>query len=260
VNAACVEWTPASSLEPLARGSIHVWLGNADRLSGEGGLRTLLTLDEQTRAARFAFARDRDRFVAARAFLRCLLGYYLETDASAIRLGYQRYGKPFLTEKHADCGIDFNLSHSDGIVTVAISRAGAVGVDVEAIRPIDDRDILARRVLAAGEWERLQAVPHQARDEAFLTAWTRKEAFVKAIGEGLSHPLDQFEVTLAPGEPARVLRIAGDAAVAAEWTVASLPPMARFIGALTVRGPAAVRWYRWNEDGLAPGPGRLRER
>jgi 4'-phosphopantetheinyl transferase len=173
---------------------------------------------------------------------------------------YQTYGKPLLAAAHAGAGIDFNVSHSGGIVAVAISRAGAVGVDVEAIRPVDDRDELARRVFTVDERARLQALPPETRDEAFFTGWTRKEAFVKALGEGLSHPLDQVDVTLAPGDAARVLRVAGDAAAAARWTIDCLPPTDGFVGALAVCGPADVRWYRWNHDTLAPREGLFEER
>jgi 4'-phosphopantetheinyl transferase len=152
------------------------------------------------------------------------------------------------------------MSHSDQAVLIAVSSAGPVGVDIEAVRAMRDRDDIARRTFAAGEFERLCALDDAGRTTAFFNCWTRKEAFVKALGDGLTHPLDRFEVTLAPDEPARLVHIDGDARRAAEWTMVALPHVPGFASALAVPGPAAVSCFRWSEQTSAPVTAAVSER
>ena len=240
-------WAPSPARLELTAGSVHVWLAVCpaeapfDRFEGE------LPPDERRRAQRFMFDRDRRRFVFAHRVLRATLARYLDVAPGDIEFSNGKYGKPQLA---GACGgrLEFNLSHSDHAVLVAISGAGPVGVDVEAIRVMRDRDDIARRTFAAGEFERLCRLDDEGRTAGFFNCWTRKEAFVKAIGEGLSHPLDRFEVTLAPGEPACLVHIDGDAQRAAAWAISTLPDLPGFTSALAVPGPATVSCFRWTEQ------------
>ena len=239
-------WSSPRQRRDFDSGAIHVWCVALDRpASAAGWPEHVLSVEERARADRFRFERDRRHFVRARASLRQLIGAYEAVDPGGITFTTGRYGKPALSGP-LDGALDFNVSHSGGVALIALSRAGAVGVDVEAIRAVDDRDALARRVFAAGEIAALTRVAPARRDEAFFAAWTRKEAFIKAIGEGLSRPLDQFEVSLVPGEPARLLHVGGDRDEAARWTMTTLPDIPGFASALAVRSPSAeVSCYRW---------------
>ena len=240
-----LRWETELGGADLAAGEIHVWLarlGGADDESA--AFDHVLAPDEQARAGRFKFERDRRQFAAARTILRRLLGRYLKVDPLDVAFVYSRYGKPAVSDGPA--GFSFNLSHSGNAAVVAVSRAGEVGVDIEAIRPMHDQDDLAERFFSGGEVRSLRAVPLESRNEAFFTCWTRKEAFIKAVGEGLSHALDSFEVTLAPSDPVRLIHVAGDTGEASTWTLAALPAEPGYAGALAVRGaPSVIRYGVW---------------
>jgi 4'-phosphopantetheinyl transferase len=219
----------------LGPDEVHVWRVLLDSSPEEldrllGGL----AADERARAERFRVERARAEFVAARAALRGILGLYHSSDPvrPAFRLGPQ--GKPSLAG--ADPTLHFNLSHSHGLALVAVTRLGEVGVDVEQVRPLDTMLELAERYFAAAEVQALFALPPQVQPEAFFNGWTRKEAFLKAVGVGLSYGLDRVELTLTPGVPARFLRIAGDAGRAAGWSLHALAPAPGYVGALALEG------------------------
>jgi 4'-phosphopantetheinyl transferase len=163
-------------------------------------LETLLSTEERARAARFHFDRDRNRFIAARGHLRELLGAMLGVPPAEIKFSYNAYGKP------ETAGLQFNVSHSEWMALMAISRSRVVGVDIERKNRafVDDR--IPERFFSPAEVQALRALPEGQQTEAFFNCWTRKEAYVKARGLGLSLALDSFDVSLAPGEPARFLR------------------------------------------------------
>jgi 4'-phosphopantetheinyl transferase len=243
------EWSAGVPDGDLAPGAVHVWLAHLDDAHCDPFLSaSVMSADEQARAQRFVFDRDRRRFSAARVLLRRLLAFYAGTDAADLRFVTGAHGKPSLADSR--CDLHFNVSHSHDAAVIAISRAGEVGVDIEAIRPMDDGEGIAGRFFAPAEADRLCSIPPESRDEAFFACWTRKEAFVKAIGEGLSHPLDSFEVTLAPGEPARLLHVGGHPPHPARWTLAALPAIPGYAGALVVRGrPERVDYRIWSGNG-----------
>ena len=184
-----------------------------------GFLAGLLSADERERAGRFHFPRDRDRFVAGRGQLRELLGRYLRRPPDGLRFRYSAYGKPGLEESG---GLHFNVSHSGHMVLYALTRCADVGVDVELERPGLADDRIPERFFAPREVAALRRLPPAQQVRGFLTCWTRKEAFIKARGEGLSLPLHDFEVTLAPGEEPRLLRTAWAPAEAAKWSLRDL--------------------------------------
>lgn len=244
-------WAPAPARLDLAAGCVHVWLAVCPAHAPFDGYHAELPDDERRRARRFVFERDRQRFVFAHRVLRATLARYLAIPPRAVEFTAAPHGKPLLAAGHG-AGLEFNMSHSDRAVLIAVSGAGPVGVDIEAVRDMRDRDDIARRTFAAAEFERLCRLDAGDRTTAFFNCWTRKEAFVKALGEGLSHPLDRFEVTLAPGEPARLVHIGGDVRQAAAWTMVALPDLPGFASALAVPGPATVSCFRWAEQSAAP--------
>jgi 4'-phosphopantetheinyl transferase len=186
---------------------------------------------ERERAARFHFRADYDRYVAARAALRLQLGAFLECDPKSLLFQYTSHGKPFIER----CGIEFNLSHSGNWVLFAFTGSAEIGVDIEHIRPMPDMRDVANQHFAAAEFARWEATPERDRTEAFYRCWTRKESFIKAIGEGLSFPLDSFEVAFGLHQPARLASVDGDEALAAPWWMADLPGFAGYAAAVTAR-------------------------
>jgi 4'-phosphopantetheinyl transferase len=231
-------------LDGLRSGDVHVWYVDlAVEAETQRRLAAGLSEDERARAARFVFARDTRRFVVARSALRALLAGYLDVTAAALAFAYGPHGKPALDGGRAVLG--FNLSHSGEVAVVAVGWDRALGVDVELWRPLPDLAALAARSFAPRELAVLDALLETERPEAFFRCWTRKEAFIKATGEGLAHPLDAFTVSLAPGEPARFLDIDGDPAALARWTLHELRPPAGYTGALVVEGAARAVQTRW---------------
>lgn len=203
----------------LGNGTIHVWRGSLDQ--GQDVLRrlgSLLSDDERERADRFRFAGDRARFVVGRGLLRLLLGRYVGVDGAQVRFHYGQQRKPALVGD----GPYFNLAHSGATALYAFSASTELGVDVELRRADLDGDQIAERFFSPGEVKALRALPAEEQPQAFLTCWTRKEAFLKARGDGLILPLDSFDVTLAPGEPAAVVRTGWCAAESSRWQLADL--------------------------------------
>jgi 4'-phosphopantetheinyl transferase len=237
-----LEFRPRTDLPGVAslRDAIEHWAvpldcGNAV----ETAAHRLLATEERERAARFYFAEDRRRYTVAHAAMRVLLAAYAGGGASALRFATTGRGKPVLATPAVP--LHFNLSHSGDLALIAVTADAELGVDVEALRPIDEHDALASRFFAPDEARALSGVAPAQRDLAFLLGWTRKEAYVKAVGEGLHLPLDRFAVTLDPGGPARFLAIGGDAAETAAWDLLHLAPAAGYVGATAIRAhPARV--------------------
>ena len=234
----------------LARGELHLWTSGLDRPPAEVEQLTLaLSPDERERAGRFHFERDRRRFTVGRGFLRTLLAHYLGRSAAAVEFRYGPRGKPELAGGDTGSGLRFNLSHSGGRVLCALTRELDVGADLELIRPLHNLDGLAATVFSARELAALHALPAPLRQAAFYRCWTRKEAFIKALGDGLSWPLDSFDVTLGPSEPARLLRIAGDPGGPARWCLHALEDEG-WVAAVAVAGPiTAVGGGEWTWPG-----------
>jgi 4'-phosphopantetheinyl transferase len=191
-----------------------------------------LTDEERVRASRFAFERDRRRFVVARAWLRRLLGSRLGVAPDAIEITYRPLGKPVLSQRFADSRLHFNVSHSEDVAIYAFSCGGEVGVDVEAVRAMEDADAIAARFFSAGENRAYRALDPRDRPLGFFNCWTRKEAFIKALGDGLYHPLDSFDVSLAPGESARILRVGDVPGDQCGWHLESFSPAPGFVAAV----------------------------
>ena len=247
-------WEPSREVAGLDPDEVHVWAADLDHLP-EASLRGALSADERDRAGRFHFERDRRRFVVARGLLRLLLGRYLDVDPAALAFGYGPRGKPFLD------GFEeprFNLSHSGGLALLAFASGRDVGVDIEQERPLPGSEDIALHYFSAWEAAELRRLRADEREAAFFRCWTRKEAFIKATGDGLSQPLDAFDVTLAPGEPARLLRVLGEHEAARRFWLEDLRPAPDFAGALAVDGEVKhVVRRTWEQLGdMSHGSGR----
>ena len=187
-----------------------------------------LSSAEWERAARFRLERDRRRFIAGRARLRELLAQRLAVPPGAVELVCGKHGKPALA--HGD--LQFNLSRSGEVATYAFARGGRVGIDIEAIRAVPEADAIAARAFSRRENEAYLALDPRERVLGFLNCWTRKEAFVKALGGGLSVALDGFDVSLAPGDPARILRVGAKPGEETGWRLDSFLPAPGFVAAV----------------------------
>jgi 4'-phosphopantetheinyl transferase len=192
----------------------------------------LLSDAERHRARRFAFERDASRFIVARARLRQLLAQRLGVRAQAVEFEYGAYGKPVLSRRFAHSDLHFNVSHCDDVAAYAFSCGHAIGIDVEAVREISDADNIAARYFSRLENATYRSLEPRDRPLGFFNCWTRKEAVVKAFGDGLSLPLDRFDVTLTPGEPAKVLRVEDRLGDASGWWLDSLSPTAGYVAAI----------------------------
>jgi len=193
-----------------------------------GRLYDILSVEERDRAQRFVTEALRMRFTIARAALRIFLGRYLQADPHSLKFDYSERGKPFIRGS----ALDFNLSHSADLAIYAFTRGGEIGIDVEKRRDIAHVLDIARRYFAANEYAQLAALPPHLQVDAFFRCWTRKEAYLKATGEGIAAPLDAFEVTLLAGDAPALRHIAGDTAAAKRWDVHHLAPAGEYIGAL----------------------------
>jgi 4'-phosphopantetheinyl transferase len=221
--------------------SVEVWTVRLDPSDHDvAALEKLLEPGEIARANRFVFEHLRRTWITARAALRILLGTYLGVPGESIRLKTEPKGKPALDIRGEL--LRFNLSHSGEVALFGFTRACEIGVDVEQARPMDDMGSIAERFFHPEEARELLALPVSEREAAFFRCWTRKEAYLKAIGEGFFEPLESFRVSFLPGEPAGILRIRGDANAARAWTVHDVESVPGHAAALVYRdAPRPVR-------------------
>jgi 4'-phosphopantetheinyl transferase len=203
-------WTPSSSLS-LIDSSIDLWWVDLDdRQHDHERYGAALSEDERARAAKFHFPHLQRRFRVRRALLRLLLAGYARGEPSALRYRFNRYGKPELETVSANKRLYFNLSHSGALVLYGFTYVGEIGVDIECAMPIDDMALVARQHFTPEEQNALWALPSEQQVTGFYNCWTRKEAILKAVGIGLTLPLEGFSVGLTPETPAQILW-AGDA-------------------------------------------------
>ncbi len=222
------------ALSVLGTDEVHVW-----SLRLVDGSLSDLDESERSRAARFRFATDRSRFVAAHSILRRILAGYLQARSADLRFHHNPWGKPCL--RGSD--LRFNLSHSGEWGIVALARGAEIGADVEKIPGRSELFSVAERFFSRREVSDLNSLPSEGSPRGFAELWTRKEAYVKARGLGLSIPLDRFEMSL--GIPARVLR--ADLGSPEDWFVHSLDPAPGYVAAVvTLTHPSQVRHYSWS--------------
>ncbi len=234
-------WSPAAlSLLP---DEVHVWRLGLKRPTEE--FLALLDLDEVARANRFHFAKDRNHFVVARGFLRLLLSRYLQADPKQLKFSYGQWGKPALAGEFRESRLRFNMSHSHGVALYAVTEGREIGVDVEHERADFAGDDIARRYFSPFEFGVLCELPDDDRVAGFFRCWTRKEAYIKATGRGLSQPLDGFDVTLESAEHVALLRT--DDGSHERWKLVDIAVGPGYAGALAVEKPVGKIRY-WDAD------------
>lgn len=232
-------WRPPPARLALDGAEVHVWrVALAPPADDVAALARTLDDVERARAGRFHFERDRTAFTVVRGALRTLLGRYLDRPPAAIALGYAARGKPHLAADEPDRGLGFNVSHAGAWGLLAFTRGRALGVDVERRRTIDELDALARHSFSPAELAAWRALPAPDQPEAFFRCWARKEAFIKATGEGIAQ-LAEFDVELRPGEPPRLLRTPDPPDAPPRWSIHDLPELPDHAAALVVDGPVS---------------------
>lgn len=234
-------WIEPPQSPSLQAGEVDVWRIALDQQDERlERFRRTLEPHELERAGRFHFEKHRRHFVVARGFLRSVVAGYLGTQPESLRFVYGTYGKPAVEGEHS---LRFNLSHSNEVALLAVTVDADVGVDVEHIRADFASEDIARRFFSRAEVDTFNALAKEEQVAAFFRCWTRKEAYIKAIGKGLSQPLDAFDVTLAPGTPAALLRAEEDDA--SRWWLSDINIGEGYAGALAVERPVAeVRFFR----------------
>ena len=229
------QWQPAPKDLHLPDNVVHVWRAELRPCATD-----LLSASERERAAQFHFDKDRDRYIAARSILRHLIGRYEQVPPEGIQFTYNTYGKPALEGS----SLRFNVSHSADLVLLAFTRNKNIGVDVERIRPEFAAKEIAGRFFSQEEVAALRTRPAESLPAAFFTCWTRKEAFIKAHGSGLSLPLHKFVVSL--DSPARLVRTEFDPDAVRQWTLHDVPIDGGFRAALAVEGePNRIDRWQW---------------
>jgi len=243
-------WQAAPLTPTLGESDVHVWRAplTISRELLQSFAATFAT-DEQSRAARFHFERHRNQFTAARGWLRAIIARYLNTRPDALNFSYSKYGKPSLEDQNT-LQLRFNVAHSGNFALYAFVLDRNIGVDIELINSEFASETVAMRFFSANEVAALATFPTSKQLHAFFDCWTRKEAFIKAQGMGLSLPLDQFEVSLNHDQPA-LLRTNWDLAEAAQWSLINIDVALDYAAALAVpAGEYRVLYFHVDESAL----------
>lgn len=237
-------WRLPPQRPALSQKQVHVWAASLEPSEPElVSLYSALSADERARATRYRSVRDRLRFVAARGLLRFILGRYLGVEAVQVPLRYDPRGKPELDAQGLAqplqilaASLQFSVSHCENLALYAFALGRRVGVDIERIRPGFAEGTMAEQFFSPAEKTALRALPLHEQQAAFFACWTRKEAFLKALGEGLTTPMDSFTVSLAPGEPAALLEAQSDPRETERWSMRDLPVAVGYAASLVVEG------------------------
>ena len=228
-----ITWKTAPQEFNLRAGEVHIWKVDLDQFfEMQVSHTSCLSTDEIQRANRFYFEKDQQRFIAARTSLRFLLGKYLGVSPPEIIFQYEDKGKPYQKNNFK---LHFNLSHSDQMALLGFVLHTPIGVDIELIKSDIEFETVAEHFFSAYEVKTLLSLPKSQRPEAFFNAWTRKESFIKATGDGLSFPLAEFDVSLMPDEPAKLLATHFDIEEAKYWSLDTFDPAPGFKGAFAWR-------------------------
>ena len=235
-------WRSPSRDLTLSSNEVHLWRAALNTSAGElQALSKILSADEQLRAEQFHFEQHRKRFITARGLLRTLLSRYLDMEPHQLQFSYTAHGKPALANTCGNKRLRFNLSHSQDWVVYAFAWDVSgypckVGIDLEYLRPFPQAEQIAKRFFSAQEYAVLRTLARQQQQKAFILGWTRKEAYLKATGEGLAGSLEQVEVSLSALEPAQLLKIVGDSEAASCWSLHDLNLGRDYVGTLAIFG------------------------
>jgi|SRR5579863_627475 len=227
---------------------VHVWRVSLDiQETYVQFLELTLATDEYARAAQFRFQKDRKRFIIARGVLRAILGRYLAKDPQTLRFCYNNYGKPFLIGESASEVLCFNMTHSHGMALYAVTQDRDIGIDLEYIDTSIACEQIAVHCFSPNEVHMFRTIPASMQHNAFFSCWTRKEAYLKARGTGLSLALSQFDVSVIPGAPAALLDTREEGQDSASWSLYDLSPDPHFAAALAVNGhPRHLEYWQWH--------------
>jgi len=244
------DWRPPAHNLVLASNEVHVWRASLKQPSMTvHNLAQTLSKTESAKASSFYFKADQRRFIVGRGVLRQLLSLYLDIEPHQLLFRYSSSGKPYLDGKFNANKLKFNLSHSNELALYAFTVGREVGVDLEHLRRLPDMDDIAARFFSERENTELRAIPDHDKLLAFFTCWTRKEAFLKATGEGLSYPLNHFDVSLTPGEPPKLLRVKGEPQASARWSLRDLKPAPQYVGTVVAEGDDwHVKHWQWHRS------------
>lgn len=241
-------WSSAVPGMPPSRGTAHVFAfelqTDAERMEA---LYQTLSRMEVERANRFHFARDRNRFITGHGVLRQILAGYLGVNPAAVEFETGHRGKPSLSKRCNWLGLHFNLAHSRELGLMAVTLDGPLGVDVEEVRDIPEAAELVARFFSAREQLEFQRLSADAKPLAFFNLWTRKEAWLKATGEGISELLHLVEVSFLPGAPVELMKVPARFSGMGQWRLEALEPCGGFVGALALPVSVSHCVYRWRQ-------------
>jgi 4'-phosphopantetheinyl transferase len=241
-----VIWKSPPPAVQLRDDEVHVWRASlAQDEAMVAKLRQLLTPDECKRAERYYRSRDRRQSIVARGILRLIISRYLHFPAAALKFTDNSYGRPALAEELNQVRLDFNLSHSGDLVLYAFTCGRSVGIDIELIREDFATFEIAEQFFSRDEIIALRSMSKELRSVAFFNCWTRKEAYIKALGQGLSHPLHCFSVSLRPDERVALLGVDDDAREPARWKMHALEPGIGYVAAL-IAGVPLFSLKKWD--------------
>ncbi|HTR77416.1 MAG TPA: 4'-phosphopantetheinyl transferase superfamily protein [Gemmatimonadaceae bacterium] len=245
---------PPYEIHPESPDPTDTWLFDASRCDVPArDVMSLLDADEHARASSFLFDRDRERFALSHAALRVVVSRYVAIPPRRVAFAKGRHGKPRLSPDGSGVAppIHFSLSHAGPFTLIAVARGRDVGVDVEHLRSDPHFADMARRVFTSEEAAEIEALPESMRAAAFLRCWVRKEALVKAHGDGLSVPLDGFRVSVDPESPARLLAVRAPEIAGTQWSLADVDVGPAGVGAVAVAGPTlALREFALSDADL----------
>jgi len=247
-NVAAGDWNHSPDSIEIREDEAHVWRASLDQDAKViAKLAALLSQDERQRAVRYHRPIDRDRFIVGRGVLRRVISAYLALAPGQLRFTYNEYGKPALSDDQNDRALNFNLSHSAGLALYAITRGRDVGVDIEYIREDFATLDIAEHFFSKDEVRSLRAVPDYRRAEAFFNCWSRKESYIKAIGMGVSYPLDGFTVSLAPDIAPALLKVDADERETTRWQMYEIKAGEGYAASLIVETPPiALKQWQWS--------------
>jgi len=231
------QWQSHDQPGLLREDEVHLWIAPLTRPPEKlFYFESILSADEKERARRFRNISDGKRYLIARGSLRRLLGYYVAGAPDRLQFTYDTFGKPSLSGQTSEAVLNFSVSHSEDQALFGFARGRRIGVDLEYIRPDIDVLGLAKGYFSPDEFRRLRRLPASEQCEAFYCVWTRKEAYLKACGEGLSFGLERVEVSLLPAEPAMIRKVPGASNASEHWTLKHLSPAPNYLGAAAVEG------------------------
>jgi 4'-phosphopantetheinyl transferase len=236
---------PSSANISIYPHEVHVWSAYLTvSMLQVGAFEQTLTTDERHRANRFRFEPDKTRFIASRGILRDILSRYLNLEPGQVQFAYGEYGKPRLASMIKHAGLEFNLSHSGEMAMYAIAHQTQVGIDLEQLRFLNNLEQLARQCLSPRELQAFLTLEPAQQQTTFFHYWTGKEAYLKAVGKGLSVPLEQIEIPLDIRQPTQV-RSEESGFQSHDWYLQTVPSIAGYIAALVVEGQ---NWHPLYQD------------